>query len=563
MTKTSHMKTVYISLEDDVAKIVKKIKEERSNELVLVFPRQSFLFSDSINLRLLKKQLDVLGKTASILTMDPKGQMFAEEAGFAIKHMPKTVRSSSVADIRPRKPRQSAKKTASPALDDFKTKQVEEPTPPIVVESSAPRVAVSHQMPTAVTNIRTVTEEEQLEDLESIENVFLPPDNTRLELPQRRSYRKWVFGFFALSLIAVVAIVFVVLPSATIAVYSKPQPLSRDLDVTAEVNLTAPDSSRVAVPAVSVNETQTLSDTFQANGKKEVGSKAEGRVAIYNFTGNSINLRAGTTTLTVGDKKYYFKQDESGLRALSSPNDEANASVADIVAAEGGEGFNLPAGTRVEINNQVFGSQPQRLYAKTISQVVGGSSRFISVISAEDVNKSRDDLTKRMVAGINEKLKSKNIGLVEGAYTVNVVSFNTDKPEGSETPNFTADLQVTISGLAFDENALKEMIRQRMLMSMGKNRELQDLNSDKIVYKIKNLDQTAGLMQLGIHYESNATPSIDKDALVRQVVGKTKLEASELILANSDVDSVEIGLQPFWQRSLPRFTGKIQVEVKK
>ncbi len=69
-------------------------------------------------------------------------------------------------------------------------------------------------------------------------------------------------------------------------------------------------------------------------------------------------------------------------------------------------------------------------------------------------------------------------------------------------------------------------------------------------------------MQLSLHYESAALPAIDVKALKNQVAGKSKAEASELILSNADVDKTDIAVQPVWQSVLPRFGSKIKLEIK-
>ena len=91
--------SVYINLEDDVAKVVARIKKTPGGELVLVCPKRCQLFPDSINLRLLKKQTDLLKKQIFILTMDERGQVFAKEAGFALKFLPKAKPKAGVSDI--------------------------------------------------------------------------------------------------------------------------------------------------------------------------------------------------------------------------------------------------------------------------------------------------------------------------------------------------------------------------------------------------------------------------------------------------------------------------------
>ena len=91
--------SIYINLDDDVSKIVDRVKKEHSPEMVLVCPKRCFLFNDSINLRLLKKQTDLIKKTVHILTMDERGQTYAKEAGFNLKFLPKVSKVSSMSDI--------------------------------------------------------------------------------------------------------------------------------------------------------------------------------------------------------------------------------------------------------------------------------------------------------------------------------------------------------------------------------------------------------------------------------------------------------------------------------
>lgn len=557
-------KTLYINLEDDVNKVIAQLKREKSAEAVLVFPKQSFIFSDSINLRLLKKQVDMLGKKVSILTMDERGQTFAKEAGFELKSMPRKSVSHSMSDIRFRTaPVPEVIATASTVNNfekDFEANLgvIAEPEIPYTPAPLKPIKRKTISRP----NVRSISEN-SLPPVRTKENFFLPPDEKFVVPPKKqRSFKPYLVGFIALALIASLLLVLVVLPSANITVYAKAQTVARDIDIIADVAAQAPDSAKLSLPAVAVNESQTVVETFQTNGKKEVGSKAEGRIAIYNLTGSPMALKSSTTTITVGSKVYLFKADQPNVKALTSASADSNATVADIIASDGGEGYNIPAGTRMEITNQAFGSQPQKLYAKTVTQIVGGNSRFISAISKDEITAAQNKLIKKVVDGINANLAGSNVKLVDGAYTVNVTSFTTDKPEGTEAQNFVSELKVTIAGLAFDETALKNIVRQRLLMTLGNGKTLQELEKDTIVYKIKNLDVQSGIMQLALHYESQAKPNIEEDDLKNKIAGKTKQEASDLILSNPDIDKVEIIVQPAWQSGLPRFTSKIHVEVK-
>ncbi len=567
------MKTIYLNLEDDVAKTIAKIKAQKGEEVVLVIPKDSYLLGDSINLRLLKKQVDMLGTKVSVLTMDITGKMYAREAGFPLKRLPKVSASKSFSDIR-----------TGGGTRIFKPQEVDDTPEPVApkptVKKKVQRAAALAGAAVAAPKINSskvykskkqVTAdnlpsdwliEDSGETKPLSENVYMPPNSGAKDMPRKRAYWKWAMGFVTVSMIAVLVLVLVVLPSASVTVYAKAQNVARDLEVTINSNASAVDASRLTLPATSVSETKEVSMSFDVNGKKEVGAKAQGRVALYNLTGSPLNLRATTTVLTVGSRSYYFTADQNNINALESVNSDQNATVADIIAGDGGEDFNLPAGTRMEINNQAFGSQPQRLYAKTVTQVVGGSSRFISVISTEDVTGAQTSLIKSAVDEINRGLDD-NRKLVEGAYAVDLQNFVTDKPEGTETTTFNASATVVIRGLAFDDSELREMVRGRLTQTLGDDKTLQSMEKDVVVNKIGKLDYEAGLMQLSIHYESKALPSIDETALASILAAKSQGEAEDILLDNPDIERVDMKLAPSWQKSFPRVSSKIRVEVVK
>lgn len=538
------IKTVYLNLEDDVAKIAAKVKREKAADIVLVIPKKSYIFSDSINMRLLKKQVDLLGKQVSILTMDETGQMYAKEAGFPLKFLPKSGTTSRFSDIR----------RSSPA-----------PAPvPASSAPPAPNIAQDQRRTERRQTLRRTIDKVVPESMAAATSKLMPP---RLHKPVKpradRSWRKALIGFVALALVIIVVLVLVVLPAADITVYAKSQTLARDIDLTLDTKVTTADASRLSLPATAVNQTSDASNTFQTVGKKEVGTQSQGRVAIYNLTGSPLNLRATTTVLSAGAKNYTFNADQNGINALPGPTQDQNATVADITAQGGGESYNLPAGTRLEITNQSFGSQPQRLYAKTVTQVVGGTSRFISQMTAEDTTKAQSELNKSVLDQIRADLKTRGLVLIDDAYTATASEFATDKPEGTETPTFNAKTKVQIQGLAYNQDDLIRILRERMSLSLSGNQELQDISLDAITIRVKNLDLAGGLLTLSVHYESKALPQIDAAGTRQQIVGKSKEEASEILLSNTDIERVDIGLSPAWQTSLPRLSGKIKLEVVK
>lgn len=560
------IKTLYLNLEDDITKITARLKKEVSSELVLVFPKKSFLFADSINLRLLKKQADILGKKLSILTMDEMGQMYAKEAGFDLKFLPKRIVNKNFSDIRPGIEFSHSASQAQPLAVSVEPvvekKLLRKISRPVAVRMDGSGKAPLRRV--AVPNISVHQgnkENAQQDDL--VQALFDEAPAFEQELTQKkvRGYRKFAIGIISVVLIIVLLVVFVILPRAQILVYAKSQPITRDIDVLLNSATTNSDVRSPFLQAERVQETMTAEESFATTGKKEVGTKAHGTVKIFNLTSNPLNLKAATTTLTLGNKNYTFILDQAGIKPSS--NKEEGSVSAEIIASNGGEDYNLPAGTRIEITNQVFGSNPQFLYAKTETPIVGGTSRFISIISEEDLVKAKTALENKIIEELRTKLKDSNLIIPDKGYTITFNSFVPDKLAGTESPNFTATAKVDIKGLAFDSSQLSQLMRDRIVTNLSGNRTLQDPSLDNIKYEVKVMDIVAGTATLSVHYESQAIAELDLEGLMPQLLGKTKQEAGEILLSADDVDRVEVLLKPSWQSTLPRFSQRVNIEIKR
>ena len=562
--------SVYINLEDDVPEIIGRLKHNKAAQLILVCPKKCHLFNDPINLKLLKKQVDLLDKELFIFTMDERGQEYAEAAGFRLKSLPKIVRSGALSDIkRPHKKvpeyeaesqgiLESGAMAVSEAVEEIKNIAKK------FVPEVATKVAEAEDVPVSTKKVKGIIPKVKVTDsifpLEVVEDYK--------EEAAKRSVSKTITGVVALSLIIVLLLVFVVLPKATVVVYAKTEPVTRDMDISISSNIKTPDSTQLVMPAVKIDEAANVSGAFQSQGKQEVGNKAGGTVKIYNFTHLPINLKAGTTTLTVGSKTYNLVADVSGLRPTAYSNAKTKevdpsslgASV-QIIATQGGEDYNLPAGTRVEISNQVFGSKPQLLYAQTDSEITGGTTRYLSVITQDDATAAQAQLTQQALQQIRDKLKTEGLALANGAYNLQVVQFTTDNPVGSQSPSFHATLQIKVSGLAFNQADLDNLVNQRIEQTMDAGKTLKPDQPDPAIVGVKNLDLNNQLATLSIHYQGQAVYNIDLPDISRQLVGKSQTQANEILRSKAEIDRVDITLAPVWQKNFPWFASKINVNV--
>lgn len=548
--------SIYINLEDDVSRIVQRIQREKSPELILVCPKRSLLFSDSINLRLLKKQVDLLGKEVFILTMDERGQMYAQEAGFQLKFLPKSSRGGNLSDVRVS---QETKKEPAPVA----AVSVVAPAPKV------PQVKITKPVQKVAPAITTRSAAKPAPKL-VIEQSVAPKDTATKSRSAHKTYKRFLVGFLTISLMVIVLTVFVVLPKATVAVYPKTEPVTRDWDMRMTTANTQPDTASLIIPAKKIMEVIEVQDKFQSQGKKEVGNKASGTVRIYNFTKLPINLKAGTTTFTIGNKTYVLKEDAMGIKPTTYKNattkevDESSLMPPfAVIATTGGDGSNVPAGTRVEISNQVFGSKPQMLFAKTETAVTGGTSRFLSLVTDQDTISAQSALGDKAVAELRTTIESGGWVLADKSYVLESQGFSTDKTVGAESPTFTATLKVKVTGLAFNMKDLSGLIEQRINQTLAAGKSLVIESSDQIDFRVKTIDLAAESAVLMVHFEGKAVPGLDLHDVANQLVGKSQNQVNEILRSKAEIEKIEITLAPTWQKRFPLFASKIDVSLVK
>lgn len=549
--------SIYSNLDDSVAKVIERIKRERSEEMVLVCPKRCFLFSDPSYLLELKKQTDLLQKTVFILTMDEKGQKYAQEAGFQLKFLP-NAGTQKVSDIKQAVVEKPVKKVVSsiPVNKVEKKEQQVKKMETVFVPAVSPRIEVTDRIFPQDQEIQIVEKEQQLEQ-EVAQQIQTKPKKTLA----------FVLSF--LSIVVLFGSLFFILPSANITIFPKKEVVVRDFEVNINVNSKEADVARLILPATKIDQSLEVTDKFESLGKKDVGNKARGFIKIYNFNKLPINLKASTTTLTIGNKNFYLEQDVQILpteykNIITKEIDQDSVGPEiPVIASEGGESFNMPVELRVEITNKVFGSKPKVLFGKVTTAILGGTTRFLSYVSEQDINNSKQQLKEKLIENLNKSLKDKNLLLPEKSFSIEILKFTTDKNIGTESPNFSANLRATVSGLAISEKQLKSLISDRILKTIGSSKTISENEKNLFQYYSKSevyLGSESGI--LSVHFEGQLINKIDIESFKLLLKGKNEGEIAEVVKEYPEIERVDVVIKPAWWKTVPDFLSKIYIKIE-
>ncbi len=552
-------KIVKLDKNEDISHIIQLIKSVKDRDIIFEAEKGSAILLNSSNLRLVRKTAEVLGKTVQLKTDDATGKILATKAGMAlygdeILEMPKPqaptrqTRSNKVggfSDMR------GAKRTLKPKAET-------EPASALSVLSKIPGIETAKKfvpkisMPTMTMN-RPAAESSRWSRF-------------------GREYSK-IFILVALVLAIAVFALAVLLPQAQITVYARSEPITRDMEITVDKNAKTIDSGKQIIPGEMVVKELSDTKTFQTTGTKQIGDKAAGSVVIYNFTKNTLTLKAATTVLTIGGKKYYFTKDAVGIRPTAKIGEGEDQEIdrssltapIPVVAETPGEAFNLSANQQFQIVNSALG-QNQNVYAINEVPISGGTTKTISILSQADLDRAvvqmTDELSTLAEAELTQDSNTADLKILPTGSTKEILAKTANKNVGDEAKEFDMTIIGRLSGLAYKEESIKSLMIDKISTVLSEDKYLLENGKKDVTARFKSLDLVAGRGILSVHFETVAAYRVSSGDLSKSLAGKTAPEIKEILLTKPEIDRVDVEFSPFFVHKAPKFNGKIYIKTQ-
>ncbi|MBX4188058.1 MAG: hypothetical protein KW793_02895 [Candidatus Doudnabacteria bacterium] len=535
------VKLIKITKAEQIVDVIKKIKSLKGNEVIFEFPTGSPIFKNPHNLSLIKKSAGAMDKTVIVKTDDPNGRSLAAKAGLLIDD-----------GSEPIKPVVKTIKTKKVKFGDIGAQTM--PRPVAVGSAAAPVSIRPHH-----------TEEQMMPEPELIRH------ESRNFFPRITStFSK----FFILGIVVLVLLVFgvaVILPQAQITVYARSEPIARDLEVSVDRGINTINSGRLIIPAEAVSREISHTKNFPSTGVKLAGTNAKGSIQLYNFTKNTLTLRAATTTLVIGGKKYSFVKDVTGLRPTArigvgdSQEIDKSSLIApvQIVAQVVGADYNIASNSRLEVQNTALGQAD--VYAVTTTALTGGSSTETKILSQADLDNAIKSMQDELGTLAQEEItaSASNTGIIveNNAVKSEILAKTANKNVGDETPNFDMTIIAKVTGLSYHEQDVKTLIMEKIQSVLSEDKYLPENGKQELTAEFKAVDIDNGTGVLAVHFATVAAYKVENTNLSKILAGKNAVEIKEILLTRPEIDRVDVKFSPFFVNKAPRFNGKIYIET--
>lgn len=522
-------KPIYLEKDDEITSVVDKLKGAEAVELDVVIPKEAIMLQSVINLKLLKRQAESLGKEVTIVTQDKVGTKLAQQVG-----IPVVTKEGQI----PKEVNMAESDEPEYSDEDIQMKEVEK-------EKSEP------------------VKEKKEKETDFDESSEPPSKPTKKKDSWFKSHKKGVFigiGFF---LLAGALGAYIYVPLANINIKLAAEKKSVDISFRASKDVSDVDSEKGIIPAKEVTEEIEKKENFKATGERDVGEKASGRAKVCNKEdSDSFSLSAGTRIVDQAGLIYKTQANIQVPGASVSGGQIVEACSAEVTVSadqvgdrynkgQAGVSFSVPA---------LSGAYR----AESTSTFTGGSSRKVKFVTAADIEKAKESIKgsaeSELKSKINE-LVNESI-LLEGALETEEISATSSVVSGADAEEFTYTLKIKGLALVITENDLKALAESKFKQEIGETKEIVEADSLISSTKLTDFDFKKGEFRANLAGEAYIATKIVEDDIKNAINGESGSAAIDYLNEIEGVEEVEIKFFPRFYNRIPRVNSHIYIKTE-
>ncbi len=560
-------KTIYLEADEEITSVVDRLKKIKEEKIALVIPKRATLIGSIVNLKLLKKLSQELGKEVSIVTIDKIGRNLASQVGFTVykkidgKEVPTEV---------------SSPPKVTPEISYIK-KDIEEPQKmDIEKKPLIDREEKESKIKPRINEIKEKISKSLPDKMKRTQDKAPAPfggaqDKPILKKKKRRRpvvlpsfNKKFLIIFIILSLSILGIVGFLILPRVNITIYPKVEILPYDLDLTVGSSIKETNYEGSTIPGDIIYTEKEETREFTATGKKDVGEKSSGSVIIKNeWDSNPQELVVNTRFLSSDGKLF---RSTSGVTVPGTTVHEgqpiAGTASVSVVADQPGEEYNI--GSSNFVIPGLPAAKQEKIYAISDSNMTGGFSKQVTIVSQNDLNTAQDAISNDLFtsAEVESREKVDNKIILDEAIFKEIVENSPSVQAGAEGENFNLKIKVKVQIMVFSEDNLKDISSSKLITILPQDKELVYDGKNDISYKIVSVDFSSGIMILKTHIDGLVSSQIKQDELKQGLVNKTQQQAEEYLKDLDRFEKVIVNLWPSWVKKVPTRKSNIKFDIQ-
>lgn len=373
--------------------------------------------------------------------------------------------------------------------------------------------------------------------------------------------------FLLLALLTAGFVLFMVLPKATVAVTMQTVALTAQQDFTTTEEKTTEETQENLLPVESKTFESQMEKTFPATGVKKLTEKAKGEIVIYNECSTAPQTLVAGTRFLSRDGKTYTLDAGVNVSGFNKPDDVITAGQmrAKVTATEAGEVFNIGPTSFTIPKLQETGSWKYNcLYAKSSAAMAGGSTKEVKIVSQEDLEKAGAEVTKLLQAENERKIADAaqtGIVMVFRDNSAGEVKLSAGSALGTQVDQFKMSGSIKQKNIGAQQATLEKLV-EKNLKTKAKNPAV-EIVPESLKYELQSvtLDPTSGKISGSLHSSGKITYKLNQEEVKKAIAGKKQGELAEYFKRQEGVASVNATFWPFWVNKVPADPSKIHLTI--
>ncbi len=535
--------------------MIEKVISAEASTIILSLPKFARFSSAEENFELLKHEADIAEKKISIESVDDSAVDLAIRYGIVASN-PFFVSAdgNKLMDIVPMRRR------GAPHHGVAHAPEARVPEPEVVLVSS--KFSHSSHASAPQDSDSAVVEDVEKETAAELEKEFGPVEQTSSGSRLTRASAVVIFLVLAISG-ALSYVALWVLPKAEIKIVAERKDFSFNQSVLVDKLSRSADPVAMKIPGQIFTERRNAALTFKANGKRQVTKKASGRMTIYNGYSSSKQILVAATR---------FESPDGNIFRLTQTVTVPGAKIEDgkiipssievsVVADKAGTDGNVGPVAQWTIPGLKGGPRFNSFYGESKGAMSGGFVGEQSYPADDDIKKSKATLAATLEDGIKAALLAKipqDFKTVEGGAQFALIKQTVNTDVDSQGL-FTIYGDAEISVVAFRESDVLSVAQVKMLDGDNEN-FLEKTHS--LVYGIAKPDFGSGKMTLPVDFKAELVRQVAVADIRAKALSKSERDLKALLLAQTGLQSAQVSFWPFWVRSVPSRSDKVNITVE-
>lgn len=547
---TAKKDTIYIEADDEITAVIDKVVNAKSEIVAVVLPKRAVVFQSVVNMRLLKKSASDANKRVVLISSDPAIEPIA---AVSLMHIAPSLTSKPI--IPKREHAKSDSTISSKELEDNELDSDNDSDEDNKDEHDNDTIEIDNT--SADKKVEAITLADKAKD----------KNKKKFKIPDFNSFKLRV----ALMILACVLLVagwfigFVVMPKATVTIDTNTSSQTVNMEFKVLTSATQLDNENAVLPATIAELTKNDSVTVDATGEKDKGEKATGTVTLTNCKpgATGVSVPAGTT-FTSGNLSFVTTESiDLGpaviigtCRSADFPSFGAVGDVA-IQASQPGTDYNISARS---LTSNISG------VSAYVSDMSGGTTNKVKVVSADDLNKAKEQLkgsaTSDAIDELKQKLADQNLqGLVE-TLDSSEPKITTSIAVDAEADKLTVNQAITYKMLGISSNDLSNLLDfelQKILKDQG-DKNVRNNGLASASYTLVKKDAVDN-QTLALQTVATLGPTFDEVALKKEIIGKKRGDIERMLESKDGVRSANVEYSPSWVTTTPKSEKKIIIII--